>query len=107
MLSVVCLQSEQQRVHYGTKSVIHRGKSRLQSSNIVFSPLVQQHTACRGVTGWACCLLFVERLQLFIYLQAYDNSEGVINSDVLSVRSVLCFHTVSADLTNDGEHGNK
>jgi len=52
-------------------------------------------------------LLFVERLQLFIYLQAYDNSEGVINSDVFGVRPVLCFDTVSADLTNDGEHGNK
>ena len=107
MLSAVCLQSEQQRVYYAMKSVIHRGKTRLQNSNMVFSPLVKQHTACRGVTGWACCLLFVERLQLFIYLQAYDNSEGVINSDVLSLRPVLCFDAVSADLTNDGEHGNK
>ena len=77
-MSAVCLQSEQQRVYYATMSVIHRGKTRLQNSNIMFSPLAQQHTACRGVTGWACCLLFVERLQLFICLRAYDNSEGVI-----------------------------
>jgi len=52
-----------------------------------------------------CCLLKVCNF-LFAW-KLMTTVKGWFNSDVLSLKPVLCFDTVSADLTNDGEHGNK